>query len=531
MAVAPSIVFYVLNNGGTKEQYGFILSAFSFASFCAKPILGWSSDSYGFRIPYITSLVIATLGGLIYLLASAFSSNTIAISAILLSRVLGGIGAASSALGFAYIARCVPHSEQTSTNTLLSTVRIVGMALGPGVNTLLAWVNVDLFHGKWKLDPLNSVGFVLMITNMLALFSIVTLLEEPPAVAPTVVDGNKLTEKGEHNLTSDDDEDDNDENGEAPSTLELGREDSTASQSQQRSDVIRAILSADILVPFLSIFTFNSNFQLVETGFTPAANHALGWGPVETSAALGSISVIIMCNMLIVFHLSSKLKLSNPTLLSIGHGISAMAYTFIYLSWTSHARAWHFLFPLVCSAGSFPFMAAPTRSFFTVAVDSKSALVKYHGTMQALLSMGASVAGFVTPGLVAKYCLRTPSEIDASVNGRELSAWSLFAPVLNSLTLMGVAYVQLFSRGGFSKEEEEEVTNQIIPSQDDEIVSLSKKEDEFLTETAALLGPTVDNRCTRRSIALEAKYDPKIAVHRSSACQCMGITQPSTHGK
>ena len=37
MAVAPSLIFYVQELGGTKEQYGLIMSAFSFCSFCLKP--------------------------------------------------------------------------------------------------------------------------------------------------------------------------------------------------------------------------------------------------------------------------------------------------------------------------------------------------------------------------------------------------------------------------------------------------------------------------------------------------------------
>lgn len=37
MAVAPSLIFYVNQLGGTKEQYGLIMSAFSFMSFCFKP--------------------------------------------------------------------------------------------------------------------------------------------------------------------------------------------------------------------------------------------------------------------------------------------------------------------------------------------------------------------------------------------------------------------------------------------------------------------------------------------------------------
>mmetsp|Transcript_24833 Transcript_24833/g.38274 ORF Transcript_24833/g.38274 Transcript_24833/m.38274 type:complete len:116 (+) Transcript_24833:54-401(+) len=63
MVVSPSIVFYVLANGGTKEQYGIILSSFSFASFCAKPIVGFWSDRKGFRVPYIATLIISAIGG------------------------------------------------------------------------------------------------------------------------------------------------------------------------------------------------------------------------------------------------------------------------------------------------------------------------------------------------------------------------------------------------------------------------------------------------------------------------------------
>jgi MFS family permease len=37
MAVAPSLIFYVNELGGSKEQYGLIMSAFSFTSFCLKP--------------------------------------------------------------------------------------------------------------------------------------------------------------------------------------------------------------------------------------------------------------------------------------------------------------------------------------------------------------------------------------------------------------------------------------------------------------------------------------------------------------
>jgi len=40
MVVGPSVVFYVYGLGGTKEDYGIVLAAFSLASFLFKPVLG-----------------------------------------------------------------------------------------------------------------------------------------------------------------------------------------------------------------------------------------------------------------------------------------------------------------------------------------------------------------------------------------------------------------------------------------------------------------------------------------------------------
>ena len=67
MAVAPSLVFYVDALGGNKEQYGLIMSAFSFAAFCFKPVYGRWVDSSGnrYRIPYLVSFSLAIFGNLV----------------------------------------------------------------------------------------------------------------------------------------------------------------------------------------------------------------------------------------------------------------------------------------------------------------------------------------------------------------------------------------------------------------------------------------------------------------------------------
>ena len=124
MVVAPSIVFYVLQVGGTMDQYGLILSTFSFASFIGKPILGMWLDARGnkFRIPYIVSISLSTIGGIVYFLAATIGSTnpSWAVSMIFLGRLLNGFGAANQALGFAYLASVVEPDQMTQTSSVLS---------------------------------------------------------------------------------------------------------------------------------------------------------------------------------------------------------------------------------------------------------------------------------------------------------------------------------------------------------------------------------------------------------------------------
>jgi len=178
----------------------------------------------------------------------------------------------------------------------------------------------------------------------------------------------------------------------------------------------------------------------IETGFVPAASHALGWGPIETSAVFGSISVVIFIVMLFVYQLSSH-KVRDASLLSFGLCLSAFGYTLLYLWWTMGAPVWHFIVPMIVGTSAFPFLGAPSRSLFTKAVETKPSLAKYGGTMQAVLSMAASVAGFVTPGLVARYVLRNPGQVESSRKHREMSPLALFAPLLSLSTLAGLMYI------------------------------------------------------------------------------------------
>ena len=89
----------------------------------------------------------------------------------------------------------------------------------------------------------------------------------------------------------------------------------------------------------------------------------------------------------------------------------------------------------------FPLLGAPTRSIFTVAVAENEILAGHQGTMQAIMSMVASIAGFAAPSLIAAYVLRSPDEVASSDDQRELTLCALFAPLLSLATFVGVVYI------------------------------------------------------------------------------------------
>lgn len=236
MVVAPSIIFYVLQVGGSMDQYGLILSSFSFASFVGKPILGIWLDAGGnkFRMPYIVTITLAGLGGICYFLASSFTSPTVAVGLIFAGRFLGGLGAANQALGFAYLATVVPPDQQTQTNSLLSIMRILGMAVGPGFNVLLdkiQWSVPITSTFTLEVTSLNSVGLFLAVANVIAGAIILIVLEEPPETKKTKFAAAATIMEGEQ-------------------------------QENSILKTLKALCCLELMLPMYTLFVVNSGFQL-----------------------------------------------------------------------------------------------------------------------------------------------------------------------------------------------------------------------------------------------------------------------------
>eukprot|EP00934_Nitzschia_sp_Nitz4_P006452 Nitzschia sp. Nitz4//scaffold41_size133979//106218//107941//NITZ4_003365-RA/size133979-snap-gene-0.133-mRNA-1//-1//CDS//3329551524//6442//frame0 len=473
MSVTPSLIFYVLQVGGDKERYGLIMSAFSFASFCGKPLYGIWVDKGGnkFRAPYLASFFLATIGAILYFFANSCTSTPWALGLILVGRLLGGFGGANQTLGYAYTASVFPQDQQTRTNTILSMTRIVGMAGGPAVNLLLQKINTTWTFGGFSIgvDPLNSVGLLLAAGNMLAATAVYLFLEEPPEK------DKKLVELA---------------------AAETG--------TQSNATIWKALLKMDILLPVYILLIINSAFQLIETGFPPVAADGLGWGPVETSAVLGSNSIVMFLCMACTVILSGKIH--DYIMVAMGTCGWLIGGTGMYLLWVRGAPAWHYVLPIIVACTGFPFVAPANRSNFTKAVAAEPALEGSQAFMQSVLSMASSVAGFTTPGLVAAYVVRSPDEVTASSDQRELTPFALYVTVTTVLALMGLW--KLFR---------------------DEQKSFAQATDVPASEATGLVDHGV-NQSRRRSsaVALAQACSRKSEVCRRESVQIMGIVAPDT---
>jgi hypothetical protein len=246
----------------------------------------------------------------------------------------------------------------------------------------------------------------------------------------------------------------------------------------------------------------------IETGFAPAAYHALGWGPVATSAVLGVTSVLLFGIMIVVFFLSAE-GVNDEILVIIGSSTWIFGGAMLYFMWVAEAQVWKFVLPVVICISGFPFIAAPNRSLFTRRVDANPALEVRSAFMQALLSMFASVAGIVTPSFVAAFVLRRPEEVEASQSRRELSPLAWYIVVGPVITIVGVIYVSMFK-----------------PLSKDTFENGYKEEDVEAGERTGLV-PKRTSVAARRSSAviLAQKADNFTEANRRMSAQIMGIPQ------
>ncbi|HEX3795498.1 MAG TPA: MFS transporter [Acidimicrobiales bacterium] len=119
--------------------YGWVFSSFMLASLVGIVVAGRDADRHGPARPYITGLVLFTVGLLV-----AGTARSMAV--LVVGRVLQGLGAgAVPAVAYVAIGRSLPASMQARMMAVLSTAWVVPGIVGPGLAAEVA----HLFSWRW----------------------------------------------------------------------------------------------------------------------------------------------------------------------------------------------------------------------------------------------------------------------------------------------------------------------------------------------------------------------------------------------
>ena len=128
--ILPLLPFYATNLGATATMVGLLIAAFSLAQLVVAPVWGRFSDRYGRRPAILAGLLVTAVAYVVF----AFAGS---ILALLLSRVVQGVGGGTIGVVQAYVADASPPDRRTRSLGWLSAVTSLGAVAGPAFGSLM----------------------------------------------------------------------------------------------------------------------------------------------------------------------------------------------------------------------------------------------------------------------------------------------------------------------------------------------------------------------------------------------------------
>jgi MFS family permease len=122
--IVPLLPFYATEHGASAAVVGLLISAFSLAQLAVAPLWGRFSDGYGRRPAILAGLLVTAAA---YALFAAADS----VAALLLARVVQGLGGGTIGVVQAYVADASAPEERTKSLGWLSAVTSLGAVAGP----------------------------------------------------------------------------------------------------------------------------------------------------------------------------------------------------------------------------------------------------------------------------------------------------------------------------------------------------------------------------------------------------------------
>eukprot|EP00584_Thalassiosira_punctigera_P005618 CAMPEP_0172530606 /NCGR_PEP_ID=MMETSP1067-20121228/4291_1 /TAXON_ID=265564 ORGANISM="Thalassiosira punctigera, Strain Tpunct2005C2" /NCGR_SAMPLE_ID=MMETSP1067 /ASSEMBLY_ACC=CAM_ASM_000444 /LENGTH=509 /DNA_ID=CAMNT_0013314849 /DNA_START=188 /DNA_END=1717 /DNA_ORIENTATION=- len=470
--VGPTLIFYVIQLGGTKEHYGMMQSTGMLAAMLTIPMYGSWVDSNGnkYTTPYMCSFFLGVISNMMYFLAVLLPKGPIAIYTVMFSRFITGAAGSGRTLSYSWVASSIPPDKQRTIITLLSMSRTFGMIAGPLTNYLVSEINTE-----WKvlgfeipLDPNNSIGLIMVGGELILALITFLFFNEPPAKE------EKLDK--------------------------IAKADASGSTKESKG-VLYALSHFDILFPIFTIFVVMCNFMLLGTAFSPVARN-MGWNSVSISevSAWGSL---VMASGMVISMVVSMRDVSDFAMIVFGFGNFFVGGWCIYDWWKEEVGYWRFTIPMYILYFAYPFIGPANRSKYTRAIYDNKEFEGSHGVILSLVNQAAALAGFVAPTLVASLILRNPEDIEQSSDKHQLTPGALYVPIFSALVIAGLTY-QDFCRAKRRKSTVESV----------------------VSETTSLM-QSADKKGARASIVqISDTFSRSSEVSRRMSVECMEIPNP-----
>jgi MFS family permease len=128
--IVPLLPFYATEHGASAAVVGLLISAFALAQLIVAPFWGRFSDGYGRRPAILAGLLVTAAA---YALFAAAGSVT----ALLLARIVQGLGGGTIGVVQAYVADASAPEQRTKSLGWLSAVTSLGAVAGPAFGSAM----------------------------------------------------------------------------------------------------------------------------------------------------------------------------------------------------------------------------------------------------------------------------------------------------------------------------------------------------------------------------------------------------------
>jgi MFS family permease len=128
--IVPLLPFYATEHGASAAVVGLLISAFSLAQLAVAPLWGRFSDGYGRRPAILAGLLVSAAAYAVFAAAGS-------VAALLLARIVQGLGGGTIGVVQAYVADASPPEERTKSLGWLSAVTSLGAVAGPAFGSAM----------------------------------------------------------------------------------------------------------------------------------------------------------------------------------------------------------------------------------------------------------------------------------------------------------------------------------------------------------------------------------------------------------